>query len=287
MNGVKEIAVISSFREPARLAVAVATLLCVAIWTTPIRAERPTAPKLLPKSTIAYLRIADSQELIEAFQNTTLGKLGRDDKIKPLVTQLYGSAAQAFTQVEDQIGVSLSEILEIPQGEVCVAVVGREQGDQAVVIFMDVGNNMATVRKLMDVAIAEAERDGKTKRIEKIDDAVLTILDTDATFCERESTVLFSTSDQMLKEMLKIWDGDEGAETLAGDLPICCQTEGSGSGITFRGFLAPAVFTAVGAATASILRCTQWKPTTATSRLVTAIDNQAVNSGSSSTCSNT
>ena len=55
------------------------------------------------------------------------------------MTQLYGSAAQAFTQVQEELGLSLDELLGIPQGEVCLALVGREEGPPAVILIMDVG----------------------------------------------------------------------------------------------------------------------------------------------------
>lgn len=205
-------------RFSSPLAICAIVVCSMATLTCAARAERPSAPKLLPKSTIAYIRIADSRELIDAFQNTTLGKLGRDAQIRPLVTQLYGSAAQAFTQIQEQIGVTLDEILSIPQGEVCAAVVGRESGEPAVVILMDVGQNMPSMRKLMNAATGAAERDGKEKRTENVGDAVLTIIDDEAAFCERGDTVVFSSKVEMIKEMLQIWDGDEGAETLADNL---------------------------------------------------------------------
>lgn len=187
--------------------------------TTPaLRAERPSGPKLLPKTTLAYLRVADSQELIEAFQETAIGRLGKDEKIRPLVTQLYGSAAQAFSQIQDQIGVSLDEILNIPQGEVCVALVGREKGEPAFIVILDVGQNMPTVQKILDAALQEAVKNGNPKKTEEVNGVTLTIVNDEATICEREKTVLFSSSPDLIKEMLKVWDGDEEAETLSENL---------------------------------------------------------------------
>jgi hypothetical protein len=189
-----------------------AFLVLVAVISVPaVQAERPSAPKLLPKSTLGYVRVADSRELVKAFQETSMGRLGQDDQIRPLVMHLYGSVTQAFARVQEQIGVSLGEILNIPQGEVCVAFVGRERGDPAIVIMMDVGQNQLVVRKLIDAA---ARQDGNAKT-ETIDDVTLTLIDEDAVFCERDETVLFSSSPELIKEMLRTWDGDEGVETLA------------------------------------------------------------------------
>ncbi len=199
-----------------RTVVAVLVVIsCLVASADRVCAERPSAPKLLPKKTLAYVRVADSRDLVERFKQTSMGRLGQDEKIKPLVMQLYGSAVQAFEQVQDQLGVTLDEVLSIPQGEVCVALVGREDGEPAVFILMDVGDRLPAVRKLLDAAERQAISEGQTKRTEDVDGVTLTILDDKVTFCDRENTVLFSTSSGLVKEVLKIWSGDEGVETLS------------------------------------------------------------------------
>ncbi len=150
--------------------------------------------------------------------NTSMGRLGQDEKIKPLIMQLYGSAAQAFSQIQDQLGVSLGEILAIPQGEMCAAIVGREEGMPAVFVMMDVGDNLATVQKLLDAAQRQAVRDGQTKRTEDVDGVTLTIVGDKFTFCDRDNTVLFSSSPGLIKEILKIWSGGEDVATLADNI---------------------------------------------------------------------
>ncbi len=71
-------------------------LFLAAASTAQVWAERPSAPKLLPKKTLAYVRIADSRELAESFMKTSVGRLSQDEKIKPLIMHLYGSVTQAF-----------------------------------------------------------------------------------------------------------------------------------------------------------------------------------------------
>ncbi len=211
-----------------RFVVPVVVAACCLTWcAVSLRAERPSAPKLLPKKTLAYLRVADSRELADSFMQTSMGRLGRDEKIKPLVTQLYGSAAQAFTQIQDQLGVSLDEILAIPQGEICVAVVGREAGEPAVILVMDVGDKLPAVHKLLDAAERQAISEGQTKRTEDVDGVQLTILDDKATFCDRDNTVLFSSSPGLIKEVLRIWSGAEGVDTFADNLEFTTIMRGS------------------------------------------------------------
>jgi hypothetical protein len=207
-----------------RLWLSIPAAMALLIVPLQVRAERPSAPKLLPKDVLAYARIADSQELIEKFQQTAMGRLSQDEEIKPLVTQLYGAAAQAFTQIQDEIGVSLEEILAIPQGEVAVAVVGQEQGMPALAALLDAGEQISVVERLLDRALEEAERDGNPTRTEKAGSDTLTIIESadsnnaDGSFpaiCIRENTVLFSTSSTVLKSMLSVWNGEAETTTFA------------------------------------------------------------------------
>ncbi|MFO7907265.1 MAG: hypothetical protein ACQESR_21365 [Planctomycetota bacterium] len=178
-------------------------------------AQRPGAPKLLPKMTLAYVRVADSGELVDAFMQTSMGRLGRDNQIRPLVTQLYGSAAQAFSESQEQLGVSLDELLSIPRGGVCAALVGREQGKPALAFLVDAGGNMPAARKLLDACVRQAEQNGQRARTEQVKDVEVTVLN-DFAFCDRDDTLLLSSSPELIKEVLRVWDGEhEEMETLA------------------------------------------------------------------------
>ncbi len=192
--------------------------LMACLLTPAVAAERPTAPKLLPKSTLIYIRVANSRELADAFTETSMGKLGQDEKIRPLVTHLYSSAAQAFTRVEEQIGVSLSELLKVPQGELCFAVVGREEGRPAVVALIEVGDQAAVARRLLDVVEREAKNNGGSISSEDHKGTTVNVVvgpDGRAAYCERDGVVLFASDVDLLKEIIGVWDGDEGAATLA------------------------------------------------------------------------
>ncbi len=59
--------------------IAIAVLL--GIFCVPAAAARVPATKLLPKKTLAYLRVADVPQLVEAFQQTNLGRMLADPQI--------------------------------------------------------------------------------------------------------------------------------------------------------------------------------------------------------------
>ncbi len=191
---------------------------CCGWWLgggTAARAERPAAPQLLPKKTLAYVRVADSRQLVDQFMTTSMGRLLQDEKIKPLVLHLYGSATQAFAEIQDVVGVSLSDILSIPQGEVWGAVIGRDEGRPAVLILVEVGDKMPIVQKLLDRAEQEALRNGRVKTTEDVDGVTMSIFDARGTLVQREGVVLIGSDPGLVREVLQTWTGDEGAATLA------------------------------------------------------------------------
>jgi len=177
-------------------------------------AERPSAPKLLPEKTLAYIRIADTRALVERFNETAFGRLFHDEQVQPLVAQLYGSASQLFMQVQQRIGLSLDELLAIPQGEVSVALVGRDDGRPAVVALVEVGEQATAARKLIEFAEDRMIARGTTRRSERIGDTTIVNLEGRVSYCEREGVYLFCSDPSLLKAMLKVWDGDSEVKTL-------------------------------------------------------------------------
>ena len=128
-----------------------------------VAAARPPATKLLPEETVVFLSVADAPELAERFMNTALGQMSQDPQLKGLVEQLHGSLAEAVTSVQDRIGLSLPELLALPQGEVTLAVVAPEEEPPAVVMLVDVGNQLSGARKLIQHGTEELDKSGAAK----------------------------------------------------------------------------------------------------------------------------
>jgi hypothetical protein len=97
-----------------------------------------------------------------------MGRMSTQEQIQPLMTDLYGAAAEAFTEAQEELGVSLSEMLAIPQGEVVIAAVRPPEGLPALVMLMDVGESRPTVEKLIERGEAEMANDGWARATEKL-----------------------------------------------------------------------------------------------------------------------
>ncbi|MFO1062468.1 MAG: hypothetical protein U0892_01160 [Pirellulales bacterium] len=110
---------------------------CAAILPTPTLhaqstgnsepSDRLTAPQLFPEKTLAYVRIGNVKELKEALDRSSIGKLSKDDKIRPILAEFYGSLVNSTDAMRDAIGMNLDELLSIPSGEVALAILPSDQ----------------------------------------------------------------------------------------------------------------------------------------------------------------
>lgn len=187
----------------------------------PAAAARPTAPRMLPSATVAYIRVADVPELREKLKATSMGRIGDDEKIKPLVSQLYGSAVTAFQQLQDQVGAGLDELLAIPQGEFCVALVVTPQDRLAVVGVIEAGDRLPTAQKVLTRGQEFLIQRGATKTQEAVGDTLVVTHEMPddrqrrVVHFVREGTIVIGSDGDVIKQMLAAWNGDEKVTTLA------------------------------------------------------------------------
>jgi hypothetical protein len=184
-------------------------------------AQRPTAPQLLPQTTLAVVRIADMPLLVERFQETAMGRIAQDPRMKPLVAQLFRTAQDTFKQVEEQVGLPLDQLLKIPQGEVCVAFVASTDFEQEAgfVAMIDTKDQAVQARKLLAAAEEIARRTGGGRSIEKFGDEevnVFTGLDNKRVLSiERDGTFIFATTRPLMETVLANLNGAGLEKTLA------------------------------------------------------------------------
>lgn len=192
-------------------------LLTIAL-ASPVRAERPSAPDLLPEETLAFIRIANIQEAYEKFQETSAAKMFQDPELKPLIDQLYGEGLKAFQVVEDEIGLSLNDLLAIPNGELCVAMIDQASTPPQLVAFLDVGDSMANLNKLIDRAIQEVGEGANFATDNYREHELLTISgqggrNQSLVMVRRDTTVMITSKDTTMKQMLDAWDDRDEERT--------------------------------------------------------------------------
>jgi len=187
-----------------------------------VRGAPPPAVTLLPSETAVVISLSDATDVAERFKNTAFGRMIQDPQIRPLVDQLYKSAAARIEAAQEQIGLSLSELAAIPQGEVTAAVVLPQEEPPAVVLLLDAGNHLADARQLMEKAVAALDRSGARRSEASVPGTKLTVFEGVGprnrllALFEKDGVIGASSSLVVLKQILAVWDGGQGA-TLAGD----------------------------------------------------------------------
>ncbi len=135
-----------------------ATLLT--IFLSPLAlAQRPTAPRLLPTKTLAYVRIDDTRDLKAKMGDTGMGKMMADPQIAPILGTFYTTFVGQLQGMQDAIGLNLDELLSVPNGELAFAVVATKT-EPAFVVMLEAGEEMPALEVLLDRGRQAAENNG-------------------------------------------------------------------------------------------------------------------------------
>ena len=144
----------------AGLAVAVA-LASRPVWT----AEKAPNDRLLPQNTYLYVTVPNVGDLKTRFGESHLGQLLKDPKLQDFMGDLHKKFAQFGEEFEKNVGLKLSDVLAIPDGEVSIAVLLPTDAKKlAVAVFLDFGKSSgSTVTTLLEKASKELTKSGFKK----------------------------------------------------------------------------------------------------------------------------
>ena len=186
------------------------------------RAEHPTTACLLPESTAILLWIPDARDSAQRFINTALGRIGRDPQIRPLVDQFHASLAESMEADEEGLGLSLSELLALSQGELALAVVAPEDQAPSMVILMDTGNQVANARKLLDkLSHGSGRSEVNVSGTRFVIQEAMGPERQQMTFFEKDGTLVLGTNMEVLQQVLTAFNG--------GNVPTLAQNEKFGT----------------------------------------------------------
>ena len=115
-------------KNPLFKRIAVALLALTLVLPATVKAERPSAPRLLPYNTVLYMRIHSVPEFLDKFDETSFGSIKTDPAVQPIWDQFYNDLISAFPQIEEELGVSLEDLLDIPQGELSISLSVTDTG---------------------------------------------------------------------------------------------------------------------------------------------------------------
>jgi hypothetical protein len=182
-------------------------------------AATPSASQLLPENTVIFASVLDAPEMAKRFQTTALGRMSQDPQLRPLLDNLYGSAAEGIASLKEYIGASLPELLSIPQGELAFALVTVEEGPPAFLLFVDTGSKVNIARALLNKLCDLGASTGGKRSTQNVSGTIVTIIgppgeQTPGGWFDKEGLIVAGTNADVLKQVLLAWDNRD-AKTLS------------------------------------------------------------------------
>ncbi|MCC9601627.1 DUF3352 domain-containing protein [Stieleria sp. JC731] len=212
----------------------------------------PGAPRLFPSDSLAYIRLDNAADLRKDMKKSSLGMMINDPKMRPFADEFYATLKDLFQQVSDEIGIGLDELLDIPQGQVAIAIHPakplegdekpeltfdddadeseiqrrkkrqelREQYSFGFTFIVDAGENIDSLMKIVDRFERELTKQ-RVRRVVKIDGTeVKRMLPNRAgrlpiEFFERDGTFVIGVGNSAAQDVLNHWIGKSDEPTLA------------------------------------------------------------------------
>ncbi len=193
------------------------TIVCwvaIPLWSAALvlaqdQPQRPKSEDLLPETTVVYVQLENTRDLVEKLSQSTIGQMLADEKIAPLAQELYAQAQEAYAEVQNTVGLSLEEIQSLPSGEVCFAIVAPRRKDPAYVLIIDTDPESEAFTKAMDRAHQLAEENGIEIEKETNDDEIefetMNVQGQQVTTVRKDGTLVASTSREVLDDLLERW----------------------------------------------------------------------------------
>ncbi len=146
----------------------------------PQRSAMAVAPpeRVLPENTILLFKINNAKEFRESFRQSQYGQLWNDPGLKEFKEELSQKINDASKSFRERIGMSIGEILAIPQGTVGIAAIYREEAKSPLsfVVVADAGENARKMQDLLDRAAKQSEESGAKVAAESFSGMTLHII---------------------------------------------------------------------------------------------------------------
>lgn len=133
---------------------------------------------IYPDTTIGFLKVNDATALREAFKQSQFGQLWSDPGLKAWREDFAERLNEAGQSLKGKIGVTYKELLELPQGAVSIAIVGRDDPKLpvAILITADAGKNASKLTEVLTKATQESEKAGSKHATETFKGATLHVI---------------------------------------------------------------------------------------------------------------
>ena len=182
--------------------------------TTLGQTERPTAMRLFPHETLAFLRVAHGRELYERFRTTGFGQMLDDPEVAPFIQETWAFAGQQFddNSAEDA-GFNWDDLAHVPKGEIAIGVIDRGEADTGVLVLADFDGQQVDVDFLTDKLDERWEKEAMVVERSDVNGEQLTVVrrgnDRASSFgyFVKDTCLVGSNDEVLLEHVLERWAG--------------------------------------------------------------------------------
>ncbi|MCR9199357.1 MAG: hypothetical protein NXI04_11980 [Planctomycetaceae bacterium] len=210
-------------------------LACSAIMLTSLTAygqsTKVISDQILPQDTYLYLSFPNITQMKSHMESSSLGQLWDDPALDEFKAELHNAfdsdLQEGLMQVQEAVGMSVEELMQIPNGEMTIAVSGGPSNTMGVILFLDFGDKESQVSDLVERAAgAMANVPQLVREDESFDGTDLTMfrvqyngptptpLAKEFGWFMKDERLVFANRIELLESVLSNWDG-EGSDSFA------------------------------------------------------------------------
>jgi hypothetical protein len=134
--------------------------------------------RVLPDSTVFLVKVADIKALRESFRQSQYGQLWNDPALKDFRDDISNKLKDTNNTLKEKTGVTLEELLDIPQGYLAIAAVSQDDPKLpvALAIIADAGKNSEQMTAVLTRSTKQAEESGSKVATESFAGGTLHII---------------------------------------------------------------------------------------------------------------
>lgn len=196
-------------------------------------ADPVSAEQLLPNEVLGFFSIPSVPDLKNRWSQSLWGRMAEDESFTEFLQEVERAKEQISSQLEDQTGLTLEELWELPSGQVTLALIDRAPEPFGLVGVLEYGDRQETVDAILEKMDAGLMEKGATKDSREIDGTEVTIYTLpqeevegeDAVpgeeappnklaYALRDSHLIIGNGAEVIEPVLARWNGD-GGQTFA------------------------------------------------------------------------
>jgi hypothetical protein len=152
-----------------------AQVIAVLAFSTGLRADDAVpSDRLLPPEVLAYVTIPSVTE-VKARMQEVVDEVKGNRELADVRRDVEGQLSELGGLVEKNLGVTVDDLLDLPSGELSLAMVQVRGMKLAMVGFLDYGESGETLDALLEKAADSLKDEGAQQTSEEIDDTRITV----------------------------------------------------------------------------------------------------------------